>query len=189
MGAFCPNHCISTWYLKHELMQNFWRVHPSSRFLCRCADNSGLGVQQLLPFLSFCDASWPRTNKRVGWSHQSGLKPIRAHLWAGRGGVCLQYLLLIEGEIPQIFERRCRRWRALKRFTRTQPAIVHRWPLAELSHHQLGPAEMEEGGGCAYLKTAATPKRLRMWKESEEPQAAGTEGKGGNERGRKSRSD
>lgn len=154
MGAFCPNHCIGAWYLKHELMQNFWRVHPSSHFLCRCADNSGLGVQQLLPFLSLRCFLRLTENKQEGW--------VIASIWSKAnqdspvgwgGGLCPQCLLLIEGEIPQNFDRRCgRRWRALKRFTRMQPAIVHRWPLAELSHHQLAPAEMEEGGGSAYLK-------------------------------------
>lgn len=154
MGAFCPNHCISAWYLKHELMQNFWRVHPSSRFLCRCADNLGLGVQQLLPFLSLRCFLRLTENKQKGWvialvwSEANQGSPVG---WGG--GLCPPYLLLIEGEIPQNCERRCgRRWRALKRFTRTQPAIVHRWPLAELSHHQLAPAEMAEGGESAYLK-------------------------------------
>lgn len=156
MGAFGPNHCISTWYLKRELMQNFRRVHPSSRFLCRCADNLGLGVQQLLPFLSLRCFLRLTENKQEGWGN--ALVWFEANQgspvgWGGGGGLCSAYLLLIEGEIPQNFERRCgRRWRALKRFTRTQLAIVHRWPLAELSHHQLAPAEMAAGGGSTYLK-------------------------------------
>lgn len=113
-------------------------------------------VLEFSNYYLFClyDAScgWPRTNKRVGWSHWSGLANQGSPVGWG-GGLCSPYLLLIEGKIPQYCERRCgRRWRALKRFTRTRPAIVHRWPLAELSHHQLAPAEMAEGGGSAYLK-------------------------------------
>lgn len=160
MGAFCPNHCISAWYLKLELMQNFWRVHPSSGFLRRCADNLGLGVQQLIAFSVFAMLPVADGEQTRGLGDRIGLDSSQSGLTCGLGGggFVPQYLLLIEGEIPQNFDRRCgRRWRALKRFTRTRPAIVHRWPLAELSHHQLAPAEMEEGGGSAYLKTAATP--------------------------------
>lgn len=150
MGAFCPNHCISAWYLKHEPMQNFWRVHPLSCFPCRCSDNSGLWVQQLLLFLSWdTSCSWQKNNQegRVFisvWSNADQGSPVG---WGGVGfvpSVC--WWLRVKSR--KGFQQCCgSRWGTLgKRFTGMQPAIVHRWPLAELSHHQLTPVEMEEGG-------------------------------------------
>ena len=61
----------------------------SEGFTLQVVSYADVLITRVLEFNSylFClwmlPAGWLRTNERVGWSHGSGLKPIRAHLWAG----------------------------------------------------------------------------------------------------------
>lgn len=87
MGAFCPNQlsALGIWSMS-------W-CRTSEGFTLQVVSYADVLITLVLEFSSYylfclCDAScgWPRTNKRIERSRRSGLKPIRAHLWAGGVG-------------------------------------------------------------------------------------------------------
>lgn len=152
-----------------------WSVswcRTSEGFTLQIVSYADVLISRFLKFRSYylfclCDASCgrKRTNKRVGWSHQPGLKPIRAHLRA-RGWALFPVSSADGGWNPSDL------WAALQKMKSLKE--VHKDSASNRTPVTLGwalppPTRTNGNGGGRgkrVLKTAVTPKRLQKWKRA-----------------------
>lgn len=130
-------------------------------------------ITRVLEFSSYylfclCDAScgWPKTNKRVGWSHRSGLKPIRAHLWGG-GWALSPVSAADRGWNPsELWSALWHKMKSLKEVHKdaasNRTPVTLGWALPPPTR----PSRNGGGRGKRVLKTAVMPKRLQKWKRA-----------------------